>query len=71
MGVHGDANNGNRAMTWQRGAVWMARTGYGELELSTFMTVRRLSSQRRRVPAAEPIVFPMFGETELESFAAD
>lgn len=71
MSMQGGADNGDRGMTWQSGAVWMARTGYGELELSTFLTVRRLSSKSSQPNVAEPIVFPVFGETELASFAAD
>ena len=39
--------------SWQRMAVWLARAGYSDLELSTVMTVQRLA---RRYP--QPRVHP-------------
>lgn len=38
--------------TWQRWSLFFARTGYSDLELSTFMTAQRIN--RARVEAERP-----------------
>jgi hypothetical protein len=42
--------------TWQRWAVWMARTGYSDLELSTFLTVRKIDRARAEAERSAPVV---------------
>jgi hypothetical protein len=40
--------------TWQRWALFFARSGYSELELSTFLTAQRMHRAQSRVEPATP-----------------
>lgn len=42
--------------TWQRWALYMARTGYSNLELSTFMTAQRIHRIHAEAERAAPVV---------------
>jgi hypothetical protein len=57
-------------MTWQRGAVWLARAGYSDLELTAFMTVRRVAASRRSAPVPRPLPLPVAAVTERLAFSA-
>ena len=70
MQANGGEHAVNRGMTWQRGAVWMARAGYSDLELSAFLTIRRVAGGHRQDAALEPVPFPVQSEP-LAYSAAD